>query len=224
MAAQRGVIYIKWGSKTDDALRRSMASVAEFHPELPIHVITLPDGATLLDKAKMLDLTPFEQTLFLDVDTIVMDRLDFGFTKADRLGLACCICECPWARRFGGIAGDTIEYNTGVLFFTRAMRPLFDLWKTLVSEVDSSFLIRTGESELGRVALNDQAGFASAVEQSGICPFVLQMNWNFRPLWQKSICGPLKIWHDYAPLPTGLTERNRRQTGEEKVLDFSRFA
>jgi len=40
--------------------------------------------------------------------------------------LACCICENPWARRYGGLQGDLVEYNTGVQFFTRAAKPYFD--------------------------------------------------------------------------------------------------
>jgi hypothetical protein len=47
----------------------------------------------------MAAMTPFEETLFLDADTVPLGRLDFGFEQAQRFGLACCICEVPWARR-----------------------------------------------------------------------------------------------------------------------------
>src|SRR4029079_12054427 len=117
--AKRGILYVKWGPN-NSVLERSLRSVRAIHPELPVHVqeLTGPPTPTLLDKARMMEWTPFEETVFLDVDTVVLDRLDFGFAMAAKHGLACCICECPWARRYGGISGDLVEYNTGVLFFT----------------------------------------------------------------------------------------------------------
>ena len=63
--AKRGILYLHWG---DDyaALNRSLNSLTAQHPELPVHVARLPASATLLDKAKMFDLSPFEETCFLD--------------------------------------------------------------------------------------------------------------------------------------------------------------
>ena len=95
--SRRGIIYITWGDKPDRVHQRSINSVARLHGELPIHVVRLPEKATLLEKSRMFDLTPFEETLYLDADTVVLARLDFGFDKAVRQGLACEICECPWA-------------------------------------------------------------------------------------------------------------------------------
>jgi hypothetical protein len=223
MPSGRGILYIKWGTKADAAIQRSLESVRAIHPELPIHVVDLPQNASLLDKALMLDVSPFEETLYLDVDTVVLDRLDFGFAKAVQFGLACCICECPWARRYAGLSGDLIEYNTGVLFFTRQMKPLFDTWKTNVLKLDSSITFRAGPTELGRMPLNDQGGFAQAIAELGINPHVLPMNWNFRPIWQKSFFGPVKIWHDYKPLPAGLEQLSQKQAGEQKLIEFTRI-
>src|SRR5262245_58601263 len=125
----RGVLYIVWGDKGERALARSLASLKEMHPELPHEIIRLPaetdEYKGLLEKSRMMSLSPFDETLFLDADTVVLDRLDFGFAQAARFGLACCICESPWARRYRGLPNDdATEYNTGVLFFTRAARDL----------------------------------------------------------------------------------------------------
>ena len=122
MSDRRGVLYMVWGDGVEPLLERSRKSLAAFHPELSVHVERLGEGAGLLDKAAMLERTPFEETLFLDADTVVMGRLDWAFEQAARVGLACGICECPWARRYGGIDGDWIEYNTGVLFFNEKAR------------------------------------------------------------------------------------------------------
>jgi len=216
----RGVLYVVWGSFDEALLSRSTDSVRAHHPELPIEVARLADDATLLDKAGMGSLSPFEETLFLDADTVVLGDLSFGFEKAARHGLACSICECPWARRYGGISGDTVEYNTGVLFFTDQARPVFEAWAERVKTIDSSIVFHHGDG-LARMPLNDQAGFARAVEETAYPLFVLPYNWNFRPKWHKSWYGPLKIWHDYEPVPAPIIERSRAQSQADAVLDFS---
>ncbi len=224
MCATRGILYMKWGAEVEPAFQRSLESVRRHHPELPVQVAQMPENATLLDKAGMLQISPFEQTLFLDVDTVVLDRLDFGFEKAAKFGLACCICECPWARRYTGLSGDMIEYNTGVLFFTRQARPVFDLWQQHAGTLDSSILFKLQNTqEIGRMPFNDQGGFALAIEQSGFNPYILPLNWNLRPLWQKIICGPVKIWHDYSAVPEGVLKWNERQGGNQKVIEFIRL-
>ena len=218
--AGRGVIYMVWGNFAAALLERSRASLAAHHPDLPVEVIRLADDATLLDKAAMLDRSPFEETLFLDADTVVLGTLDYGFEKAARHGLACSICECPWARRYGGLEGEIVEYNTGVLFFTGAAKPVFDAWKTLNETLDSSIVFHAGD-ELARMPLNDQAGFAKAVDDLGFLPFVLPYNWNFRPKWHKSWFGPLKIWHDYEPVPEPLLAHNEAQAEPMSIVGLS---
>ncbi len=219
----RGALYVIWGDYNKPALDRSLASLRAFHPDLPVHVKSLQPDATLLDKAGMFDMSPFDETVFLDVDTVVMGNLEFGFTKARQFGCAVCICECPWARRYGSLEGDMVEYNTGVLFFNQFAKPLFGLWKELAPKVDSSITFVV-DGEPGRMPLNDQAGFALAVEQSGQLPFVLPHNWNFRPKWQKSWYGPLKIWHDYGDPPEALAAHNLSQSDPANVLLSSSLA
>lgn len=218
----RGALYVVWGDYNKPALNRSLASLKKYHPDLPIHIETLPADATLLDKAAMLDFSPYEETVFLDVDTVVMGNLDFGFEKARHFKAAVCICECPWARRYGGLEGDMVEYNTGVIFFTKDAKPLFDQWKDQAPKVDSSihFIV---DGQQGLMPLNDQAGFALAVEQTGLQPFILPHNWNFRPKWQKSWYGPLKIWHDYGDPPEALLTHNDQQSDPAALLVASNF-
>lgn len=226
--AKRGVLYMVWGDRMEPFLERSVRSLHEHHPDMPVHVARLGDAAgdasDLLQKARVLDVTPFEQTLFLDADTVVLGSLDFGFEQAGRFGAACAICENPWARRYGDarLDGDMVEYNTGVLFFTEKARPLFDAWLARVGAVDSSVRhVQDGKERV--MAFNDQAGFALAVAETGLQPFVLPLNWNFRPQWHKAWFGPLKVWHDYDDVPEQLKEHNRRQAAEGETLGFSRI-
>lgn len=220
----RGILYITFpGDKpTSQMLARSIASVAKVHPELPHHVATMESG-TLLDKSKMFDLSPYDETLFLDADTVVLDRLDYGFDKAAKHGIAISICECPWARRYRDFTGDDIEYNTGVIFFTRSAKPVFDSWQELAWKIDSSILFH-GDNGLSRMPFNDQASFALAIEHLGFNPWILPLNWNFRPLWHRTAFGQVKIWHDYDPVPSGLLNWNDTQTKTEAIVSCMRLA
>lgn len=222
----RGVLYIVWGEseQTRKALDRSINSLLAVHPELPHEVRRLPEGSNLLDKAQMFELSPYDETLFLDADTVVMDKLDFGFEKAAKHGLACCICECPWARRYGGLKnrGDMIEYNTGVLFFTRRAEPVFDFWYEH-RDIDSSIDFYHDGKKV-RMPENDQASFAQAIDETGFNPFVLPMNWNLRPLWQRHLFGPVKIWHDYTDVPYAVQGWNVQQLRDGAIIDYARLA
>lgn len=214
--AKRGVLYIVWNRKEKSvewSLQRSIASVKRHHPELPIKVHELDDGAQLLSKSRMLRWTPFEQTLYLDADTIVMDRLDFGFDMAERHHLAMSICEAPYASRYHKmITGDVVEYNTGVMFFRNSppVRALFADWERIAFSEDSAsdFLNETGQR--ATMPHNDQAGFAKAVHLSGFNPFVLPCNWNLRARWMKIFFGPVKVWHDFSEPPGGFEAACKR--------------
>jgi hypothetical protein len=194
----RGVLYIVWGDKPKGVLDRSIVSVGRLHPELPVEVKTLDDGS-LLDKAKMLSISPFDETLFLDADAVVLERLDYGFSAAREHGVACSICENPWACRYPSIKGDTVEYNTGVMFFTKTQRTqsLFGLWESMNNTIDSSITWEEAGIEK-KMAHNDQCGFAAACFALGFHPYVLPMNWNFRPKWHRTWWGSIKVWHDYS--------------------------
>jgi hypothetical protein len=211
--SKRGVLYIIWGDAGRRLMERSLASLRTFHPELPVHVHSLPDDLDpmrgLLEKSRMMDLSPFETTLFLDADTVVMGGLDFGFAQAERFGSAAAICECPWAKRYAGVSTEIVEYNTGVIFFNPRVKPLFDRWRALSQTLDStSFNIAPGHDGVSCMPFNDQASFAQAVDDTGMLPAVLPLNWNFRPRWQNSYFGPIKIWHDYMDPPQPIIDNN----------------
>jgi len=219
---KRGILYVYWGDKIKSELDRSLNSVSKIHPELDIHLHEIPadQKPSLLNKGAMAEITPFENTLFLDTDTVVMDDLTYGFEASERHGLACCICECPWARRFPTLHGDIIEYNTGVLFFTQKSRPVFDTWKQHSNSTPSSIVFYRDQST-AKMPNNDQAGFAYAVNHTHYNPHVLPMNWNLRPIWQQALFGPVKIWHDRSDVPQELIEWNECQTDKYSIIGFN---
>jgi hypothetical protein len=223
----RGVLYIIWGEPVDNVLERSINSLKKYHPDLPVHIERIPNVTDpmlgFVEKARMAEVSPFEETLFLDVDTVVLGNLDFAFKKAIDFGLACCICENPWARRNtkAGLYGDIIEYNSGVLFFTKKAKYIFDTWKKYSLTIDSSIpFINPQTKEISSQPCSDQASLAKSIEEHQFSPFVLPFNWNFRPIWQKSFFGPVKIWHDYADVPQTLIDSNAYYENPGSIIQY----
>jgi hypothetical protein len=220
----RGILSIYWGDESKLPIERLKASVKNYHPELKHEIVKVEapsgDPSSLNKKAAMLDLSPFDETLFLDLDTVVLGRLDFGFEKAAQHGLAIAICEAPWGRRYPKIfQGDQIEYNTGVIFFTRKAQNVFDQWKILAGSIDSSILhVQNGQVII--MPANDQGSFALAVDKTKFNPFVLPLNWNFRPIWHKSFFGPIKIWHDYSDPPPIFDELSAYYAKPDSVIQY----
>ena len=220
----RGILSIYWGEEARLPIERLKTSVKKFHPDLPHESLKVEapsgDPSSLNQKAAMLDFSPFDETLFLDLDTVVLGNLDFGFEKAKQFGLALSICEAPWGKRYPKVfTGDELEYNTGVIFFTQAAKIVFDKWKQLAPTIDSSIL---GVNEQGvyTMAANDQGSFALAVEQTGFNPFILPLNWNFRPQWHRSFFGPIKIWHDYADPPPFFDELTEYYSSKDSIIQY----
>jgi hypothetical protein len=220
----RGILSIYWGDKSKLPIERLKDSIKRFHPELPHEIIEVDapsgDASSLNRKAEILDLSPFDETLFLDLDTVVMGNLDFGFEKAKVFDLALAICENPWGRRYPNIfKGDEVEYNTGVIFFTQKSKPIFERWKQLAGEVNSE-IVGVADGQLFKMSANDQGSFALAIEQAGFNPFVLPLNWNFRPAWHRSFFGPIKIWHDYSDPPPFFEELNSYYSSPDSVIQY----
>lgn len=171
-----------------------------------------------MQKSKMSSLTPFDSTLYLDVDTVVMGCLDHGFEQSERFGIACCICECPWLRRYGAEQQDRTEYNTGVIFFTRAAREVFATWECIAPATPSRSLWLSVDGSGRGLASDDQASFAQSLLATSWNPHVLPLNWNLRPEFHKRFFAPVKIWHDYRDPPPQLAGLNAAcQNGSQPV-------
>ncbi len=223
----RGVIWMVWGDneRVRAALPRSQDSVAKFHPELEQRVLWMPARMDLRCKAQMFDLSPFDQTLYLDADTVVLGKLDAGFEKAHDHGVAITINANPWALRYAALRGhgDVVEYDTGVVFFSRQQQAamVFDAWRG-GNDLDSSSHFRAAEG-ICRMPVNDQCAFAAAVHATKFNPFILPVNWNFHPRWQKTIFGPVKVWHDYNAVSESILRWNETQTMPGAVVDCGQF-
>jgi alpha-N-acetylglucosamine transferase len=216
----RGVLYIVWGKGCDRLLERSIASVNHWHPELPVHVEKMPDGSNLHCKAEMYRRSPYDETLFLDADTVVLGRLDYGFKMAQRHCMALTHSVSPWQRRFDKLPtehNDAIEYSSGVVFFGRDVAEVFASW-VVYDEADTSCSYQTHDGSIKRAARNDQALLSLAIHRNEFNPFVLPQNWNLVPKYHKQFFGPILIWHDADNIPKSLIEWNKEQSRGDAVI------
>jgi len=181
----RGVLYVAYGAKARQEARLSAESLARIHPRWPIRVITdgdpvgwaptidWPDVGTPGRWAKVnLDiLTPWEQTLFLDADTRVYDKLEVGFSYLDQ-GWDMVIVpsipqgtemlgHCSGPERFATLWECRIEplqLNTGAMWFGQSVRVkrLFQTWRSewmRWKDKDQGALLRALEQSTARIAL-----------------------------------------------------------------------
>lgn len=197
----RGVLYLAWGTKCREELKRSQHSVDRF--DLAHHAVEGSVSHALGQKTGIYDASPFDLTLFLDTDTVLLDDPSFGFEMAERYGLCVVIAPASNATlhfQIEGAPADLVQYNTGVIFFKKGdrVRALFEAWSRYCPPAEP----------------NDQPGFARAVYETGFNPFVLPLAWNYRAEYgQGPIFGPIKVWHSRRPLPKNIHQYNQDARG-----------
>jgi len=190
----RGVVYLIWNRPAiEDELQVSIRSVER--AGLPYRIFEGDSSGEDWDrnhsqKASIYDLSPFDETLFLDSDTEILGGdLGFGFGKAAKHGIAMCLNPASLACRSGnkgGFSPHAIEYNTGVIFFRKSpdVEAVFNSWKKHINITDA-----------------DQPGFAKAMDETDFNPYVLPNNWNFRAGQDHQCFGPVNIWHSRRAIP-----------------------
>ncbi|MFY0623131.1 MAG: hypothetical protein JXQ89_15720 [Pelagimonas sp.] len=134
---KRGVIYAATGEAYLDTARRSARSLRKYNPDLHItlfsdiddtsgcfdRVIRI-DGAHTRSKVDAIVETPYEQTLYLDTDTIIRDDLTDMFGLLDRFDI-CISGVVLWDRPGHKNVWKTktpesfVEPNTGVILYRR---------------------------------------------------------------------------------------------------------
>ena len=213
---KRGVTYLVWDNYNKAELARSIESVKKQGYEVHVQVVHNTIKG-LGKKSQMLDVSPFDVTLYLDTDTVVHGNLDFGFEMAQEYGLACCIApasSCYLAepnemRKL--IHKDLPQLNTGVIFFDKNNGMLelpgsvgFELRNWVgdyygwgVPEVFYRWKELVGKFPESS-AKNDQIAFSEAVYES-LNPFILPRTWNLRRKVRYEsgvIHGEIKIVHE----------------------------
>lgn len=146
--ARRGVMYTAWGSAHVDVARRSAESVKRHNPDLATAIwchadddasgfdlaYTVPEGMKR-PKVNLLARTPFDETLYLDNDTLV--RADLGpmfdlLSKFDMAGAQVALWHRPRHNRSISLElPETFpEINCGVLLYRRndKVMDFLDAW------------------------------------------------------------------------------------------------
>jgi len=191
-----GVIYVVYGAKALKMAKESINSIRYLHPDLQIAIISNSDprvrgtafiyhsdddAGARIAKLNVYDLTPFERTLYLDADTVVISSLAGGFNLLNYFDLA---LASDLTMIDGGIlAGETTylqeertataqelptdkltQYACGMMFFkkTHGMTRLFTKW----------------QYEWQRWRWRDQGAFLRAIHKVPVRHIVLPKEWN----------------------------------------------
>jgi hypothetical protein len=159
---RRGALYLAFGYEYFIMAAHSAATLKTSNPELGTALITnislpLPEhnGRPLFDqiqvvsddssrnrwyKVRLLELTPFEETVFLDCDTEVRGSLAPVFGLLGRYEFALKLKPRPPAKDYmvaPGLRGSEFsEWNSGVIFFihTAATRALLAAWAQVFAD------------------------------------------------------------------------------------------
>lgn len=209
-----GILYIVWDNGANytgwnyaDLLERSIESAKAFGYKYHVHKVP---GGNLLSKTQMYDVSPFDNTLFLDADTVLCNNPEFGFKQSSKHGLAICLERASvlkrWEPEIRLTLPDYPEYNTGVIFFKKDQRTQlwFQAWADMAR----------------RLAFwNDQPSFALACYEYGCSPFVLPENWNYRRYCKTDFSlTPIQIWHNAEPIsPELMSEIRSKGPGFSRI-------
>lgn len=197
MSETSGIIYLAFGSSYLVMALRSIRSLRKTNPDLPVCLvtnlkITKADIALLRDddalvvlqedqannraiKTSINTISPYDQTLFLDCDTVVLGALDTGFRFLDDFDLAFRLNPYPQTRKGkadvtvleGLTVGDCPHWNSGVMFFAKrpAADQFFQSWNAnfyaLNNPYDQVALVQTIFKEPARVLSLDTKWNAS---------------------------------------------------------------
>ncbi len=212
----KGITYVAWGKCIAEA-ERSASSAKKFGYKsclITKELINSNCFDTIIKVKKELsqnfnildtyNLSPWDQTLWLDADTLVLGNLDYAFEKARDFGISLVIAPHSFlgGRNLKDINPETPEYNCGAMWIDRnhpTMIGFREKWKKIVDNYN------------GRGWWSDQSSISYTIHKLKINPFVLPLNWNFRAFMNNEFTngefhsnngfGPIKIWHSRTKVP-----------------------
>ena len=148
---KRGVVYIAFGDKFINEILRSAKSVKKHNPNLHITAFVdkevkseyidetkIINATHLRPKVDYLSSTPYEQTLFLDTDTLIVRNIEDMFDLLEAFDFAGTHDLARKRKKYSKIIPEYAsipysfsEINTGVLVFKKnePVLALFERWK-----------------------------------------------------------------------------------------------
>lgn len=191
----RGVLYIATGEKYGELAAMSARSVMRHNPALPIYIHrTSGEGLeSRVAKLSMDLISPFDETIFLDCDTLVGTSIENLPEKVGESGAALALDFGPktcgevlkhrWFNRVvdkrvlshvdGVVPKHMPHFNTGVFVFRKHehTKAAFLQWRTIWNS---------------RPPAQDQLAFMEMMHKTGFKPDLLGPEWNFQYCCTKS--------------------------------------
>lgn len=205
---QKGVLYIASSPRHVDEAIVSINSLRRVMPNIPIGLISdVTDEASnvdvfiettdiyqnLSDKVFNLNKTPFEQTIYLDTDTIVNKGLNDIFTLLDNYDIAVAFNDNREYMPGKEYPVDDIpetfpEYNSGVIGYNKSKSSkLFNKWKKTYKEYSTEGYTR------------DQPAFRKALYETEINIATLPSEFNCRFHYGGYVAEDVHIFHGRHP-------------------------
>ena len=213
-SSSRGVVYIVTGQKFVEEACLSAASVKKCMPYIPITIFSdVPIDSTLFDQvvpidrpaydkeAKILHIrkSPYQETLFLDSDTHMIDDSRELFSLLERFDFAAVHSPCRAQYQVSEVPDCFPELNTGVLLFKKSEQTesLLQRWVQIYREdrMNSVTWLVPGIASWYRHALPDQPSFRRAIYESGLKIATLPQEYNCRFLFPGFVHTKVKILH-----------------------------
>lgn len=210
----KGIIYIVAGQKFADEACCSAVSVKKCMPDIPItifadrpicsslfdHVVQIEDpqyGPE--DKVLNIGRSPYQDTLFLDSDTHLVDNVQELFLLLERFDIAATHAPYRAVYQVGEVPDCFPEFNTGVLLFRQSDKTswLFERWLEIYQEdlvKTKNWLFPGGESWY-RQTLPNQASFRRALYESCLRIATLPPEYNCRIPFPGFVHNKVKIIH-----------------------------
>jgi hypothetical protein len=207
---KRGILYVATGQRYIEEMLFSAQSVKAVMPNFPITVFTNDPSNKKVLKSKFIDSihlledssfsygdkiapmleSPYDETLYLDTDTVMIENCEDIFAPLKCCDLAVTHNAYRVEFSFEEIPSSFPAYNTGVIAFgnTSRFRSFVRCWK-------DAYKIFAGKT------LEDQPSFRHCVYHSNIDLHILPGEYNFFPYFPSFIGGyaSVKIVHSSSP-------------------------
>lgn len=191
-----GVVYVTYGGKAIKAARESIQSLRRFHSDLSVAVVSDTDP-TIQDtkfiyhpdedpgaraaKLATYGLSPYERTLYLDADTVVVSSLGGGFNLLDRFDL---VLATDLTMAEVGVLGGEHTYSQQERETTRQELPTSRLTQCACGMVffrkspATKKFFKVWQTEWQRWKWRDQGAFLRAIHKTPVRLLVLPVEWN----------------------------------------------
>jgi len=206
-----GAIYVlTQNERYVDLALQSLASLKRAMPDLPVTVFSqFPLNSPLVervfrvqptrdgfyDKTKLMQESPYDRTLFVDADILVVEPFSELFGLLDRFDCAATHEEyvnTDWFNRYprSDVPSSFPEFNTGILLFKRStqMDGVLKEWEALYAQ----FLEEKPDQQI-----NDQPFFRVALYNSDARVATLTREYNCKYRGQGYLNGPVKLLHGH---------------------------